>query len=60
MVVTGLLAISNYVVLSYKNKKKAENRDKILAPFITEKDPDGGVAAWVELGDRHPDFRYAL
>lgn len=60
MIVTGLLAIANYVVLKYKNNKKAENRDKVLAPFITEKDPDGGVAAWVELGDRHPDFRYAL
>lgn len=54
------VAIINAVVLSYANKRKKDKRTEILAPFSTEKEPDGGVAAWIELGDRHPDFRYVL
>ena len=54
------LAIINALMLSYVNRRKKEKRSEILAPFITEKEPDGGVAAWVELGDRHPDFRYVI
>jgi hypothetical protein len=57
-IVMILLAIINALTLSYANKRKKEKRTEILAPFSTEKEPDGGVAAWVELGDRHPDFRY--
>jgi len=53
------LTIINALMLSYANKRKKEKRTEILAPFST-KEPDGGVHAWVELGDRHPDFRYAI
>lgn len=52
------LAIINALTLSYANKRKKEKRTEILAPFSTDKEPDGGVAAWIELGDRHPDFHY--
>jgi len=54
------LAIINAIMLTYANKRKKEKRAEILAPFSTEKEPDGGVAAWIELGDRHPDFRYVI
>jgi hypothetical protein len=41
-------------------KRKQRNRTEILAPYVTEKEPDGGIRAWVELGDRHPDFKYVI
>jgi len=47
-------------MLSYANKRKKEKRTEILAPFSTGEDPDGGANAWIELGDRHPDFRYVI
>jgi MFS family permease len=53
------LTIINALMLSYANKRKKEKRTDILAPFSTE-EPGGGVHAWVELGDRHPDFRYVI
>jgi hypothetical protein len=42
------------------NKSKQRRRNEILAPYVDEKNPDGGVTAWMELGDKHPDFRYAI
>ena len=32
----------------------------MLAKYADSKSPDGGVEAWMDLGDRHPDFVYAL
>ncbi|KDR72761.1 hypothetical protein GALMADRAFT_126423 [Galerina marginata CBS 339.88] len=55
-----VLAGINALLLSWKNKQKEHSRAEILGPFSTEKEPDGGVRAWVELGDRHPDFRYVI
>ena len=46
-------------MLSYANKRKKEKRTEILAPLSID-EPDGGVHAWIELGDRHPDFRYVI
>ena len=46
--------------LKWATKQKEANRDEILEPFATEKEPDGGQAAWEELGDRHSDLRYAI
>ena len=46
--------------LKWATTQKEAKRDEILEPFATEKEPDGGQAAWEELGDRHPDFRYAI
>ncbi|KDR78098.1 hypothetical protein GALMADRAFT_119009 [Galerina marginata CBS 339.88] len=60
MLIMIALTIVNALMLTYLNKKKQRTRQEILAPYVTEKEPDGGVAAWVDLGDRHPDFRYAI
>jgi len=59
-VLSIVLAILNALVLRYMTKRKQRNRTEILAPYATEKEPDGGVRAWVELGDRHPDFKYVI
>ncbi|KAH9476723.1 putative transporter [Psilocybe cubensis] len=60
MIMTIVLAIVNASILSWKNKNKERTRQEVLAPYATESEPDGGVRAWVDLGDRHPDFRYTL
>ncbi|KDR77102.1 hypothetical protein GALMADRAFT_428725 [Galerina marginata CBS 339.88] len=54
------LTIVNALMLIYLNKRKKKTRTEALAPYVTEKEPEGGLNAWVELGDRHPDFRYVL
>jgi hypothetical protein len=55
--------------LSWRNKvkKRPEERAKLLEKYIVSDkqggggdDDDGGSDAWVELGDRHPDFVYTL
>ena len=51
--------------LSWRNKvkKRPGVRAKLLQKYATlEKgiDDDGGLIAWMELGDRHPDFVYTL
>lgn len=56
MIVAG--ALVNAAFLTRMNTKKRLNRDKLLAPYIDDK--DGGVRAWMELGDEHPDFVYTL
>ncbi|KAF5373687.1 hypothetical protein D9758_000898 [Tetrapyrgos nigripes] len=56
-----ILTAVNALVLSRANKKKKEKRDQLLAPYIDEKTGqtgDGGLQAWVDLGDKHPDFHY--
>ncbi|KAF8962023.1 MFS general substrate transporter [Flammula alnicola] len=60
LVVVGSLL--NVVYLTWKNKSKARpgHREKMLAKYGNEKESDGGLEAWMDLGDRHPDFRYAL
>ncbi|KAH9474603.1 putative transporter C11D3.18C [Psilocybe cubensis] len=54
------LTLLNALILIRSNKQKKLRRAEILAPYVTEKEPDGGLRAWVELGDEHPDFRYVL
>jgi hypothetical protein len=51
--------------LSWRNKvkKRPEERAKLLGKYksIDDNDDDeGGLDAWMELGDRHPDFVYTL
>ena len=53
--------------LSWRNKvkKRPGVRTKLLEKYAaTEKeiadDGLGGLSAWIELGDRHPDFVYTL
>ncbi|KAG2011273.1 high-affinity nicotinic acid transporter [Coprinopsis cinerea AmutBmut pab1-1] len=60
-VIITLSAATNMLLLRWMDSRKARNRDKILAPFINESDSDGtGKEAWLELGDKHPDFKYTL
>jgi len=58
LVVVG--ALVNAVLLHRMNLFKERRRAELLAPFATEQAPDGGLKAWIELGDRHPDFKYSL
>ena len=50
----------NVVYLSFKNKSKNRigRREELLEKY--NEDEDGGLRAWMELGDEHPDFRYTL
>jgi len=51
-------AIINVIYLRYKNKEKIRRRDEILAPYAEME--EGDKRAWLELGDKHPDFVYTL
>ena len=54
-----VIAILNALYLRRQNRLKIEKRDEILAPYMEDgKSTDGGERAWLELGDRHPDFKY--
>ncbi|KAF9447485.1 MFS general substrate transporter [Macrolepiota fuliginosa MF-IS2] len=48
----------NVAVLHFKNQRKRKLRTELLAPYADEKESDGGLKAWMELGDKHPDFVY--
>ena len=59
----------NMAYLSWRNKvkKRPGVREKLLEKHVvaaaTDKegvDDGGGLSAWIELGDRHPDFVYTL
>ncbi|OCB91746.1 MFS general substrate transporter [Sanghuangporus baumii] len=62
----GILVFSmlNILYLTHATRQKHARRAQLLAPYVKNADPaaplDGGDTAWAELGDRHPDFRYAL
>ncbi|TFK25155.1 MFS general substrate transporter [Coprinopsis marcescibilis] len=55
-----MCAVSNIFLLKWLQKRKEQNRDKLLEPFLADKEHDGGKKAWLVLGDRHPDFKYTL
>jgi hypothetical protein len=51
--------------LSWRNKvkKRPGVRTKLLQKYVTDEKEIGdeeGLSAWIELGDRHPDFVYTL
>jgi hypothetical protein len=50
--------------LSWKNKvkKRPGEHTKMLEKYVetNEGDDDGGLNAWMKLGDQHPDFVYTL
>ena len=52
----------NVVYLSWRNKikKRPEERAELLDKYKRNEDDEGGLDAWIELGDRHPDFVYTL
>ena len=58
-------SLINMAYLSWRNKvkKRPGVREKMLQKYATSEkgiDDDGGLSAWMELGDRHPDFVYTL
>ena len=53
----------NVAYLSWRNrvKKRPEERAKLLKiDKGDDGDDEGRLDAWIELGDRHPDFVYTL
>lgn len=59
----ALIAVFSVLIVLYlkwATREKQRKRDELLRPYVTEKEPLGGAAAWEELGDRHPDFKYAI
>ena len=60
-----MLSLMNMAYLSWRNrvKKRPGVRTKLLQKYATaekKNSVDGGLRAWIELGDRHPDFVYTL
>ena len=65
LVVVGCLVNMAYLSWRNKVKKRPEERAKLLDKYNlkgndNDDDDKGGLDAWVELGDRHPDFVYTL
>ena len=59
------MSFVNMPYLSWKNKVKKcpVVREKLLEGYTGSFDKesvDGGLHAWTELGDQHPDFVYTL
>ncbi|PFH53311.1 hypothetical protein AMATHDRAFT_137753 [Amanita thiersii Skay4041] len=59
-ILTIVLSILNALILHRKNVAKRRRRNVLLAPYTEDKRSDGGIRAWMELGDEHPDFIYSL
>ncbi|EJD00760.1 MFS general substrate transporter [Fomitiporia mediterranea MF3/22] len=59
-----VFSVFNVLYLTWATREKHRRRDELLAPYVNKNDKgapqDGGDRAWTELGDKHPDFRYAL
>ncbi|KAK7462345.1 hypothetical protein VKT23_007946 [Stygiomarasmius scandens] len=57
-----LTSALNALILSRANRLKREKRIELLAPYLEHGsvEPDGGLKAWVELGDKHPDYVYTI
>ena len=55
-----VFAVLNVLYLKWATVQKQKRRAELLAPYADDISPDGGSEAWTELGDRHPDFQYAL
>ena len=70
LVVVGSLVNMAYLSWRNKVKQRPEERARLLEKYVvTDKegataddddDDDGRLDAWMELGDRHPDFVYTL
>ncbi|KAF9038139.1 MFS general substrate transporter [Panaeolus papilionaceus] len=61
-IATGLVALANMAYLHRQNKLKVKDRELLLAPYAKDDEKAGfdEKKAWLELGDRHPDFKYIL
>jgi hypothetical protein len=49
-----------YLTWLNKNKSKPEYRERMLEKYAEQSKEDGGLQAWMELGDKHPDFVYTV
>ena len=62
LIVVGSLV--NMAYLNWKNRQKQRPgyREGVLAKYYStgETDKEANQKAWMELGDRHPDYRYTL
>ncbi|KAF5353280.1 hypothetical protein D9756_008136 [Leucocoprinus leucothites] len=68
----GLTAIANGLMLHWFNKRKQDpaKRQELLAPYFESVKADfesdysrteeANKRAWLDLGDKHPDFKYVL
>jgi len=56
--------VLNMAYLAWKNKQRSNPayREKILEKYVGDgkDDEKDALETWVELGDRHPDFKYTL
>lgn len=58
-----LFAVLNVFYIRWAQRRKEQRRNALLAPYTTDASgmmEGSGDRAWVELGDRHPDFKYAI
>jgi len=57
-------ALTNVAYLSWRNKvkKRPGVRVRLLEKYVVDekRGEDGKLSAWIELGDKHPDFVYTL
>ena len=59
----AVFAVLNVLYLRWATKDKQRRRAELLEPYSGVEDKNGNnnnERAWTELGDRHPDFVYAL
>ncbi|KAF9529639.1 MFS general substrate transporter [Crepidotus variabilis] len=62
VVVLGCVANTAYLHWRNQQKKRPGYREEVLARFasVSADERERETLAWVELGDRHPDYRYTL
>ncbi|KAF9003195.1 MFS general substrate transporter [Hymenopellis radicata] len=59
LIVVG--AVINGLYLSHQNKNKFRRRVQLLGSYVdAELKQKGSSKAWMELGDRYPDFMYTI
>lgn len=55
-----VFATVNVLYMIWAQRRKEEHREEILASYASDSIKDSEERAWVDLGDRHPDFKYAI
>ncbi|KAF9038143.1 MFS general substrate transporter [Panaeolus papilionaceus] len=58
IMIVGSAANMFYLHRKNKQKQRPEYREKMLSKYSD--DEEGRIKAWMELGDKHPDFKYNL
>jgi len=62
LVVVGSLVNMAYLNWKNRQKQRPRYREEVLAKYYSAggTEEDANLRAWMELGDRHPDYRYTL